>query len=233
MEEKVLRGPWVIVSARALPTDLNCPPARGTVKSASRTPQVSESLPEKIAMRGIVEPSRCATRMRERDERHSVLHADSPDRALERDFSPEPLDRETTDEEDDARLQQRELLLQPRCTERDLGRRRSTIAASARRLSREALRDRRAVGKMVFVDPRFGQPAPQLRAGAATERLTGGELDLAWCLADDRDPIADGAGDNRLRALEVTGGDALRAGPNTCVKTCERTCTIDRGYAAC
>jgi hypothetical protein len=85
---------------------------------------------------------------------------------------------------------------------------------------------------MVFVDPRFGQPAPQLRAGAATERLTSGELDLAWCLADDRDPIADGSGDNRLRALEVTGGDALRASPDTDVKTCERTRTIDRGYAA-
>jgi hypothetical protein len=170
--------------------------------------------------------------MRERDERDSVLHADSPDRALERHFSPEPLDRETADEEDDARLQQRELLLQPRCTERDLGRRRPTIAASARRLSREALRDRRAVGKMVFVDPRFGQPAPQLRAGPATERLTGGELDLAGCLADDRDPIADRSGDDRLRALEITGGDALCAGPDTGVKTCERTRTIDRGYAA-
>jgi hypothetical protein len=165
--------------------------------------------------------------MRERDERDSVLHADSPDRALERHFSPEPLDRETADEEDDARLQQRELLLQPRCTERDLGRRRPTIAASARRLSREALRDRRAVGKMVFVDSRFGQPAPQLRAGAATERLTGSELDLAWCLANDRDPIADGSSDDRLSTLEVSGLHAFRTGPNTRVKTSERTRTMD------
>ncbi len=85
---------------------------------------------------------------------------------------------------------------------------------------------------MVFVDPGFGQPAPQLRPGPATERLTGSELDLAGCLADDRDPIADGSSDDRLRALQVSGGDALRAGPNTRVQTSERTRAIDRRYAA-
>ena len=102
--------------------------------------------------------------MRERDIRHSVSQAHAADGALQSRLSPEPFDGETADEEDDARLQERELILQPRCAERDLGRRRPTIATPGPRLPREAFGDRRAIWKMVFVDSRFCQPAPQLRA---------------------------------------------------------------------
>ena len=81
---------------------------------------------------------------------------------------------------------------------------------------------------MVFVDSRFHQPAPQLRAGATTERLSGRELDLTWRLADDRDPVADGSGHDRLSAFEVPGVDALCARPNARVKTRECTGAIDQ-----
>jgi len=79
---------------------------------------------------------------------------------------------------------------------------------------------------MVIVDPRFRQPAPQLRTGAAAERLAGGQLDLTWCLADDRDPIADGSGDDRLRAVEVACVNAFRARSDAAVKSCERAGAI-------
>src|SRR2546425_6938000 len=164
--------------------------------------------------------------MRERNIRHSVSQAHAADGALQSRISPEPFDGETADEEDDARLQERELILQPRCAERDLGRRRPTIAAPGPRLPREAFGDRRAIWKMVFVDSRFCQPAPQLRAGATAERLPRGQLDLTWCLADDRDPIADGSGHDRLRAGEVPCVDAFGARPNARVKTRECTGTI-------
>ena len=93
--------------------------------------------------------------MRERDIGHTVLHAHAADGSFEWHLSPDPFNGESPDEEDDPRLQKRELLLQPRCAECDLRRGRSTIAASARRLSGKALGDRRAIRKMVFVDPRF------------------------------------------------------------------------------
>src|SRR2546426_7756310 len=166
--------------------------------------------------------------MRERNIRHSVSQAHAADGALQSRLSPEPLDGETADEEDDARLQERELILQPRCAERDLGRRRPTIAAPGPRLPREAFGNRRAIWKMVFVDSRFHQPAPQLRAGATAERLPGRELDLTWRLADDRDPVADGSGHDRLSAFELPGLDALCARPNAGVKTRECTGAIDQ-----
>ena len=161
--------------------------------------------------------------MRERDIRHSVSQAHAADGALQSRLSPEPFDGETADEEDDARLQERELILEPWCAERDLWWRRPTIAAPGWRLPRKAFGDRRAIWKMVFVDSRFRQPAPQLRAGATAERLSRRELDLTWCLADDRDSIADGSGHDRLRAGEVPCVDTFRAGPDAGVK--KRECT--------
>src|SRR2546427_10164500 len=75
VERKVRRGPCVVISERASPTDLHCPPALRTVKSARRTTQVSETFLEEPTMRRIVQPPRRARRMRERDVCHSVLHA--------------------------------------------------------------------------------------------------------------------------------------------------------------
>jgi hypothetical protein len=66
---------------------------------------MSEPFAEKVAMRLVVEPTRCAAGMRERDIGHSVLRSHTSDRAFERDVSPEPLDGEATNEEDDTRLQ--------------------------------------------------------------------------------------------------------------------------------
>ena len=80
---------------------------------------------------------------------------------------------------------------------------------------------------MVFVDPSFHKPAPQLRTGATAERLSGRELDLARGLADDRDAIADGSGDDRLRAVEVARVNAFRARSDATVKSCERAGAID------
>jgi len=45
--------------------------------------------------------------MRERDIRHSVSQTHAADGALQSHLSPEPFDRETADEKDDARLQER------------------------------------------------------------------------------------------------------------------------------
>jgi len=57
VEVKVRRGPCVVISGRASPTELHCPPAIGTVKSARRATQVSEASLEERAMRRIVQPS--------------------------------------------------------------------------------------------------------------------------------------------------------------------------------
>src|SRR2546425_270602 len=189
---------------------------------------MSEALAQELAVRRIVQPPRCATWMRKRDERHPALHSHAADGAFEWHLSPEPLDRETSDEEDHAGLQKRQLLLEPWCAERDLRWRRPAIAASGSRLPWEALGDRRAIRKMVLVDPRLRQPAPQLRAGATAERLSGRQLDLAWCLADDRDAIADRSGHDRLRALQESRVDAFRAGPDAAVKSGEGACAIDQ-----
>jgi len=165
--------------------------------------------------------------MRERDIGHSILHAHAADGAFEWHLSPEPFNGETTDKKDDPRLQERELLLEPWCAERDLRRRWSAIAASGRRLPRKAFGNRRAIRKVVLVDPRLCQPAPQLGAGATAERLSCRELDLTRGLADDRDSIADGSGDDRLRAIEVARVNAFRARSDPRVKTCERTRALD------
>jgi hypothetical protein len=105
--------------------------------------------------------------VRERDEDSIAVGSTSSDDLAQRNASPEPIDRERADEEDDARPHERELSIEPRRTERGLGRRRTSIPRSARGLSRKALRDRRAIREIRFIDPSLGEPAPQLRAGAS------------------------------------------------------------------
>ena len=169
-------------------------------------------------MRRIVQPSRRATRMRQRDVDDAILHARAADGIFQRDLSPEAVDGETAEEEDHPRSEQRELLVEPRPAERDLGVRRSTIAASRECPPRKALRDRRAIRQVIFVDASFGEPAPKLGSGAAAEGLADGHLNGAGSLADDRDAIANGSGDDRPRLLQVSGVDALRAGADVRMK---------------
>ena len=141
-------------------------------------------------MRWIVQPTRCAARMRERDVCDAIPHARTAHRIFESHSSPEPINGEAAKEKDHSGLEKRELLIEPRSAERDLGWRRSPIAAPRRRLPGKALRDRRPVRQMILVDPGLREPAPELRAGATAEGLTGRELDRARCLTNDRDAVA-------------------------------------------
>jgi hypothetical protein len=170
-----------------------------------------ETLAQQIAMRRIVQPSRRAAWMRQWNQRHAVLHTPTAHGIIEWDLPPEPVDRETAEKKDHPGLKDRELLIEPRSAERDLGRGRPAIAASGRRLSRIALRDRGAIWEMVLVDSRVGEPTSELRAGATAERLTGRELDRARRLADDRNAIANGSRDDRAGPLDKACVDAFRA----------------------
>ena len=179
-------------------------------------------------MRRIVQPSRRAARMRQRDVGDAVLGPRVADGRFERDLAPETVDGETAEKKDHARPEERKLFIEPRSAERDLGRRRTTIAAAGRGLPRKAFRDRRPVRKMVLIDAGLREPSAQLRAGATAERLTRGQLDRAWCLADDRDAVANGSGDDGPGSLEIAGLDAFRAGADALMKTCEPKTAIDR-----
>src|SRR5687768_11756012 len=108
--------------------------------------------------------------MRQRDEDALAADPAVSGQISERHASPEAFDRERSGEEDDAWSDERELLLEPRRAERDLGRRGSTIPRSGRRFARKALRDRRPVWKMRFIDPGLREPAPKLGARASRER---------------------------------------------------------------
>src|SRR5207249_434000 len=177
---------------------------------------------EEVPMLAVVEPARRAARVWERDEERPVGGATrAADDGVERSFAPEPLDSEGPEKQHDTRAHERELLLQPRCAERDLRRRGTAVARAARGLPREAFRDRGAVREVRLVDPRLAEPATQLRARAARERLAHHDLDRAGRLADDRDAIGRGSGDDRRRALEVSRVHALRARADARVKTRE------------
>jgi hypothetical protein len=118
-------------------------------------------------------------------------------------------------------------LVEPRPAERDLGGRRSTIAASRKCLPWKALRDRRAIRQVIFVDACVGEPAPKLGSGATAEGLADGHLNGAGSLANDRDAIANGSGDDGPRLLQVSGVDALRAGADARVEKFESALMID------
>src|SRR5439155_22768573 len=177
---------------------------------------------EEVAMVSVVEPARRAARVWERDEQGPVGRATGAthDRS-ERSFAPEPPDRERPEKKHDTRAEERELLLEPRCAERDLRRRGTAVARAARGLPREALRDRGAVREVRLADPRLREPATQLRARASRERLPPHDLGRAGRLADDRDAIARGSGDDRRRAPDVSRVHALRARADARMKTRE------------
>jgi len=172
-------------------------------------------------MRRIVEPARRAARMRQGDVRDAVHSAHVADSRFKRDLSPKTIDGETAEQKDHTRLQKRELLIEPWSAERDLGRRGSSVAATGRGLSRKALGDRGAVRQVVLVDPGLREPTSQLGSRAAAKRLTCRELDRAGRLADDRDAVTNGSGDDGAGALEESRVDALRARANARVEPSE------------
>ena len=81
-----------------------------------------ETLAKKLAMRWVIQPSRCTARMRQRNERDAIPHAQTTHRIFEGNFPPEPIDGETAEEKDHAGLEQRELSIEPGSAERDLRR---------------------------------------------------------------------------------------------------------------
>jgi hypothetical protein len=66
-------------------------------------------------MRGIVQPTRCAARMREWNVRNAIPHARPAHRIFERNSSrsPEPIDGDAAEEKDHPGLKMRELLIEP------------------------------------------------------------------------------------------------------------------------
>jgi len=159
--------------------------------------------------------------MRQRDVRDAVNCAHVAHSRFERDFAPETIDGETAEQKNHFRLQKRELLVEPRCAERDLRRRGTPIAATGRGLSRKALGDRGPVRKIVLGDSGLREPTAQLGSRAAAERLSRRELDRAGRLADDRDTVANRSRDDWTRTLQIAGRDAFRAGADAGVKAFE------------
>jgi hypothetical protein len=156
--------------------------------------------------------------MRQRDVRDAVFRARAADGGLQGDLAPETVDGETAQKKDHPRSEKRELLIEPRSAERDLGWRRATIAASGRRPSGKALRDGGAVWEMVLVDPGHGEPSSQLCPRATAERLPRRQLHRAGRLADDRDAVADRSSDDGAGTLEIPRRDAFRTGSDARVK---------------
>ena len=112
------------------------------------------------------------------------------DHLTERGLPDESLDRELPDWQQDARIDERDLACEPCGAVRDLRRTRLAIAGTTRGFTGKALRDRRAIWKMQFVDARACEPTSQLGTRATGERETGGELDRTRGLADDHHAIA-------------------------------------------
>jgi hypothetical protein len=93
--------------------------------------------------------------MRERDEERSTERGAAlrpTDDLAQRCLTPQALDRERSDEDDDLRPQQGELCLQPRSAERDLCGRGPAVAGPAGGLAGEAFRDRGPVGQVFLGD---------------------------------------------------------------------------------
>src|SRR5207249_3865753 len=83
-------------------------------KAAHGSADLREGASEEKTVPRIVEPPRCAARMRQRDVRDPLDPSRRPDRDFEAHLPPEAFDRETADEQDHARSKERELLLEPR-----------------------------------------------------------------------------------------------------------------------
>jgi len=79
---------------------------------------------------------------------------------------------------------------------------------------------------MILVDPSLREPTPELRAGTTAEGLTSRQLDGARCLTDDRDPVANGSGDDGTGPLEDPCVDAFRAGADPSMRSLQGSVTV-------
>ena len=159
--------------------------------------------------------------MRQRDEETLTVHSTLSDDFAQRHLPPELFDRKRADEEKHSRSNVCELRLEPRRAEQHFGRRWTSITRSARGFPGKALRDRRAIRQMRFIDARHREPSAELGAGASGERQASRELNGTWRLADDHHAIARIARDDRERRWEITSADALGARANARVKSKE------------
>jgi hypothetical protein len=185
------------------------------------SPDEKERPTQPKAVLGFVEPARRPARVRQRDQHSFAFDSTLSYDITQRSASPQTLDGERSDQEHHARSHERELRIEPRRAERDLGRRGSTIPYSGRRFAREALRDRRAVRKMSFIDAGLREPASKLGARASGERQTRRELDRAGSLADDHHAIGRVARHDRKRRRQVACLNALRARADARVQSFE------------
>ena len=181
------------------------------VKSFDNSADDGKGTPEPYTIRRLVEPSRRTARMRQRDQDAIAVCSALSHDLTQRQSSPEAFDRERSDEQDDARSHERELRLEPRRAQNDFGWRWSTVPCSSRGFAGKALRDRRAIREMRFIDAGLREPAPKLSACASRERQTRGELDRARSLADDHHAIARLARDDRERRRQMARLDTFRA----------------------
>ena len=159
--------------------------------------------------------------MRQRNEHASLLAPHPTDRFMQRRWSPEPLDREPPEEQEDPWPGDRELGMEPGGAERDLGPGRPPVAVAARILPWEAFRNRAAIRDVRFIDAGARQPVAQHRAGPSGERRSGLELDRAGRLPDDHDLIVGAAGDHRPGDGDEPCPHALAARTNTPVQSRE------------
>src|SRR5438552_19096513 len=88
--------------------------ARSVVKGSHGSADLREGASEEKTVPRIVEPPRCAARMRQRAVRDLLDPSRRPDRDSEAHLPPEAFDRETADEPDHARSKEHELLPEPR-----------------------------------------------------------------------------------------------------------------------
>ena len=170
--------------------------------------------------------------MRQRDEETLTVHSTLSDDFAQRHLPPEPFDRERADEEKHSRSNEGEFRIEPRCAEQHFGRRRTSITRSARGFPGKALRDRRAIRQMRFIDARHREPSAELGAGASGERQARRELNGTRRLADDHHAIARVTGDDRECGGQMTGVDAFGARADPRMKTNECPLTLIRRGAS-
>ena len=132
------------------------------VKSFDGSADDGKGTTEPNAVLRLVEPSRRTARMWQWDQDAITVSAALSYDLTQRQSSPETFDRKRSDKEDHARSHERELRIEPRRAQSDLGWRGSAIASSRRGFAGIALRDRRAIREMRFIDASLREPAPKL-----------------------------------------------------------------------
>jgi len=201
------------------------------VKSSDGQPHDRQRAGEALTVLRIVEPSRGAAGMRQRDEHALTVHSTLSDDFAQRDLPPEPFDRERADEEKHPRSNECELRIDPRCAQLHFGRRRTSITCTARGFPGKAFCDRGAIRQMRLIDARHREPPAELGAGASGERQASRELNGTWRLADDHHAIAHLAGDDRKCGRKMTGVDAFGARADARMKTNECPLSLIRRSA--